>query len=215
MKALRGLEHAIHEGVADPDAAEITKAERAEGAVKLTRKPNGEMVDFKGQVGVGSTTYDITSNENSDLSEKEFQDNQTTDDGIAAAPKDFTEVSPEAVGVRVSLEAASDFLKTLRGQNVEVSLSSLEIGCDSLRAGSLVINLATDPERAAALVAKANVPWQAVALNAPAPAIAGFSLPQVANNKVAALPPPPQQKFRVILCVVLTVALRSIPLTFD
>lgn len=124
--------------------------------VKLNRKPNGEMVDFKGQVGVGTTTYDIASSENSDLSEKEFRDNQTTEDSIAGAPKDFTEVSPEAVGVRVSLEAAADFLKTLRGQPVEVSLSSLDIGCDSLRAGSLVINLATDPEHAATLIAKAK-----------------------------------------------------------
>lgn len=42
-----------------------------------------------------------------------------------------------------------------------------------------------------ALVAKANVPWQAVAQNAPAPAIAGFSLPQVSNNKVAGIAPVP------------------------
>ena len=42
-----------------------------------------------------------------------------------------------------------------------------------------------------ALVAKANVPWQAVAQNAPAPAIAGFSLPQVSNDKMAAFHPVP------------------------
>ena len=35
-------------------------------------------------------------------------------------PKDFTEVSPESVGVRLKLEAALDFLKSLKGQDVEV-----------------------------------------------------------------------------------------------
>jgi D-alanyl-D-alanine carboxypeptidase len=42
------------------------------------------------------------------------------------------------------------------------------------------------------LVARASVPWQQVAQTAPAPAIAGFSLPQVATNQFAALSPVPQ-----------------------
>src|SRR6202043_3412100 len=92
--------------------------------------------------------------DNSDLSEKEFQGNQATDDGIAAVPKDFTEVSPEAVGVKVKLEAALDFLKGLKGQDVEVSLSSLTVSCDALRAGEQTINISADPDRAAALIAK-------------------------------------------------------------
>jgi D-alanyl-D-alanine carboxypeptidase len=41
------------------------------------------------------------------------------------------------------------------------------------------------------LVARANVPWQQVAQAAPAPAIAGFSLPQVSQNSFAALSPVP------------------------
>ena len=41
------------------------------------------------------------------------------------------------------------------------------------------------------LVARASVPWQQVAQNAPAPAIAGFSLPQVSTNQFAALSPVP------------------------
>ncbi len=41
------------------------------------------------------------------------------------------------------------------------------------------------------LVARAGVPWQQVAQNAPAPAIAGFSLPQVAANPFAANSPVP------------------------
>jgi hypothetical protein len=99
---------------------------------------------------------EVASSDNSDISEKEFQDNQTTDDGITATPKDFTEVSPESVGVRVKLDAALDFLKGLKGQNVEVSLSSLAVTCDALRAGEQTISLSVDPDRAAALIAKSK-----------------------------------------------------------
>ncbi|MGO3928652.1 hypothetical protein [Rhodopseudomonas pseudopalustris] len=133
-----------------------TTVDKAPVTVKLTRKPNGETYDFKGQISIGTTAYEIASNDNSDLSEKEYLENQTTDDSIAASPKDFTEVSPEAVGVRVGLEAAADFLKTLKGQNLQVSLSSLSVGCDALRAGTLTITLATDPARAASVIAKAK-----------------------------------------------------------
>jgi hypothetical protein len=124
--------------------------------VKLARKPTGDTFEFKGQISVGQTVTEVTSTDNSDLSEKEFQDNQATDDGIAAAPKDFTEVSPEAVGVKVKLEAALDFLKGLKGQDVEVSLSSLTVSCEALRAGEQTININVDPDHAAALIAKSR-----------------------------------------------------------
>jgi D-alanyl-D-alanine carboxypeptidase len=42
-----------------------------------------------------------------------------------------------------------------------------------------------------AMVARASVPWQQVAQSAPAPAIAGFSLPQVSTGQFAALSPVP------------------------
>ena len=122
--------------------------------VKLVRKPTGDTFEFRGQISVGQTVTEVTSTDNSDLSEKEFHDNQTTDDGIAAAPKDFTEVSPESIGVRVKLDAALDFLQGLKGQDVEVSLSSLIVSCDALRAGEQTISLSVDPDRAAALIAK-------------------------------------------------------------
>ena len=122
--------------------------------VKLVRKPTGDTFEFKGQISVGQTVTEVTSTDNSDLSEKEFRDNQTTDDGIATAPKDFTEVSPESIGVRVKLDAALDFLNGLKGQDVEVSLSSLTVSCDALRAGEQTINISVDPDRAAALIAK-------------------------------------------------------------
>jgi len=97
---------------------------------------------------------EVNSTDNSDLSEKEFQESQTTDDGIVVSPKDFTEVSPESIGVRVKLDAIADFLKNLKGQDVEISLSSLAITCDALRAGEQTINISADPDRAAALIAK-------------------------------------------------------------
>jgi hypothetical protein len=124
--------------------------------VKLTRKPTGDSFEFKGQISVGQTVTEVTSADNSDLSEKEFLDNQTSDDGIAPAPKDFTEVSPEAIAVKLKLEAAPEFLKGLRGQNVEVSLSSLTVTCEALRAGEQTINISVDPDHAAALIAKSK-----------------------------------------------------------
>jgi hypothetical protein len=124
--------------------------------VKLVRKPTGDSFEFRGQIGVGQTVTEVTSTDNSDLSEKEFLDNQTSDDGITPAPKDFTEVSPESVGVRIKLEAAADFLKGLKGQDLEVSLNSLIVSCDALRAGEQTINISVDPDRAAALIARAK-----------------------------------------------------------
>jgi hypothetical protein len=124
--------------------------------VKLARKPTGDNFEFKGQISLGQTVTEVTSLDNSDLSEKEFLSNQTIDDGITPAPKDFSEVSPESVGVRVKLEAALDFLKSLKGEAVEVGLGSLAVSCDAMRAGEQTINLTVDPERAAALIAKAR-----------------------------------------------------------
>jgi hypothetical protein len=124
--------------------------------VKLVRKPTGDTFEFKGQISVGQTVTEVNSTDNSDLSEKEFLDNQATDDGITPSPKDFTEVSPEAIAVRVKLDAAAEFLKGLKGQDVEVALTGLAVSCDALRAGEQTINISVDPDRAAALVAKAK-----------------------------------------------------------
>ena len=124
--------------------------------VKLSRKPTGDNFEFRGQITVGQTVTEVASTDNSDLSEREFLDNQTSDDGITPQPKDFTEVSPESVGVRVKLEAALDFLKSLKGEAVEVGLNSLTVSCDAMRAGEQTINLTVDPDHASALIAKAK-----------------------------------------------------------
>lgn len=124
--------------------------------VKLARKPTGNTFEFRGQITIGQAVTEVTSTDNSDLSEQEYQENQTSDDGITPAPKDFTEVSPESIGVRIKLDAALDFLKSLKGEAVEVGLSSLAVTCDALRAGQQTISLTADPERAASLIARAK-----------------------------------------------------------
>ena len=124
--------------------------------IKLLRKPTGDTFEFRGQITIGQNVTEVASTDNSDLSEKEFLENQTSDDGITPAPKEFTEVSPDAFAVRVKLDAALDFLKSLKGEAVEVGLSSLSVSCDALRAGEQTINLTADPERTAALIAKAK-----------------------------------------------------------
>jgi len=133
-----------------------TVSDKLPVTIKLTRKPTGDSFEFRGQITVGQTVTEVTSSDNSDLSEKEFLDNQTTDDGITPQPKDFTEVSPESVGVRVKLDAALDYLKSLKGEAVEVGLGSLTVSCDALRAGEQTINLTVDPDHAAALIARAK-----------------------------------------------------------
>lgn len=122
--------------------------------VTLTRKPTGDTFEFDGRVSVGQTVTKVTSTDNSDLSEAEFNESRTTDDGITATPKDFTEVSPEAIAVKVRFDAVADLLKGLRGQNVEVALGSLEVTCEALRAGAQVIDINVDPERAPSLIAR-------------------------------------------------------------
>jgi hypothetical protein len=124
--------------------------------VKLARKAAGDSFEFRGQITVGQKVTEVASTDNSDLSEKEFLDNQTSEDGITPQPKDFTEVSPESIGVKVKLDAALDFLKGLKGEAVEVGLSSLTVSCDALRAGEQTINLTVDPALASALIAKAK-----------------------------------------------------------
>ncbi|WP_439364691.1 hypothetical protein ACNJYD_34965 [Bradyrhizobium sp. DASA03005] len=128
--------------------------EKSPVSVKLTRKQSGDMFEFRGQIAIGQAVTEVTSPDNSDLSEKEFLDSQTSDDGITPQPKDFTDVSPEAIAVKVKLDAATDFLKSLKGQEVEVTLASLNVGCDALRAGEQTITMSVDPERAGALLAK-------------------------------------------------------------
>src|SRR3954451_2754234 len=46
--------------------------------IKLLRKPTGDSFEFRGQIAVGQTVTEVASTDNSDLSEREFLDNQTS-----------------------------------------------------------------------------------------------------------------------------------------
>lgn len=129
---------------------------KAPVTVKLTQRPTADTFEFRGQIKIGQNVTEVASTDNSDVSESEFQDTQSTDDGITQQPKDFTDVSPESIAVRVKLDTALDFLKSLKGQDVEVDVSSLAVTCDAMRAGEQTINLSVDPGRAATFIAKAR-----------------------------------------------------------
>ncbi len=122
--------------------------------VNLTRKVNGKAVDFAGKITVGNTASDVDSTENTDISEHDFKDSQSFDDKIVSSPKDFTEVSPESVAVKVKRATVADFVKSLRGEHVQIALYSLAASCAELRSGEQTIRLSVDPERAAAMIAK-------------------------------------------------------------
>jgi hypothetical protein len=122
--------------------------------VNLTRKPNGKAFDFTGRITIGTTTSTIASTETTDLSEKEFKEQQTTDDTITPQPADFTEVSPEAIAVKVKRDAIVEFVKGLRGENLQMALYGLIASCTELRSGEQVLKLTVDPERALAVIEK-------------------------------------------------------------
>lgn len=141
------------------DGQKLTGATESIGAkqpvtVALTRKVSANGVSFEGKVTVGGSVSTISSADNTDISEKEYKAGQEADDEIIVAPADYTTASPEAVAVRLKPESVVDFVNSLRGQNVEVSLSSLLPSCTELRKGEQVVRMNVDPERAAEFVAK-------------------------------------------------------------
>lgn len=136
--------------------ASASQIEKQPITVKLTQKPNGDSFEFRGQLTIGPSTVDVASPDNGDLSEKEYQEVQATDDGIVQKPKDFSEVSAEALAVKIRIDAVVDYLKNLRGTAVEISPNSLSISCDSLRSGLTTVYLTADPLRAASVIEQAR-----------------------------------------------------------
>jgi len=123
-------------------------------SVSLTRKANGKAFDFNGRITIGQSASTIASAETSDLSEKEFKEQQAAGDTITVSPADFTEVSPEAVAVKVKRDAVVDFTRSLRGENIQVALYGLIASCAELRSGEQVLRLTVDPERAPSVLEK-------------------------------------------------------------
>jgi hypothetical protein len=109
-------------------------------------------VTFDGKVTIGGSVSTISSPDNTDIGEKEYSAGQNADDDLIAAPTDYTTASPEAVAVRIKPDDVADFVKKLRGRNVEVSLGSLLPTCTELRKDQQSVRMNIDPERAADFV---------------------------------------------------------------
>lgn len=120
--------------------------------VNLTRKQAGKSYTFAGKLTVGNLVSTLNSPDNADIDESEFQQSQVVDDDLAENPKDFTQVSPQSVAVRVKRESFVDLVKSLKGQNVQVALDSIVTDCNALRTGNQVLRVLVDPARAPGLV---------------------------------------------------------------
>ena len=131
-----------------------TQEQKVPVAVNLVRKQTGDTVAFSGVITRGQTKTEVSSTDNTDISDEDFRAGQDGDDGIVAAPADFTEVSPGAVAMRFKREALSGLVAELRAQRAAVGLEGLIPGCVMLRSGEQVVRAELDPEKAPALIAK-------------------------------------------------------------
>ena len=111
---------------------------------------------FEGTIKYGDRTFKSLSEENADISEKEFKEQTAIEESIVDNPADFREVTPGTIAFRVTRASLVDFLKALRAENVKVQSFSISPSCDALRRGYLDVQADIDPERAAALIAKAK-----------------------------------------------------------
>lgn len=123
-------------------------------AVNLIRKQSGKTTSFDGKITVGNVPNSVSSPDNADVDEKEFQQSQVVDDDLTEAPKDFTQASPQSVAVRVKRENFVDLVKSLKSQNVQIALDSIATDCNALRSGEQALRLVVDPTRAPDLVAR-------------------------------------------------------------
>lgn len=131
-----------------------TLEDKSPVVVNLTRKPVDKTVTFEGKITIGGKASLVSSPENGDADEEEFQQSQAIDDAIAEAPADFTEVSPQSVAVKIKREGFVDLVKTLKTENVQIALDSIAADCSALRTGAQMLRLHVDPARAGKLVAK-------------------------------------------------------------
>lgn len=123
-------------------------------SVSLIRKQSGKAFSFDGKITLGGNVVSVSSPDNADMDESEFQESQVAEDELVEAPKDFTQVSPQSVAVKVKRESAVELLKSLRGRNVQIALDSVATDCNALRSGRQVLRLIVDPSRAPGLVAE-------------------------------------------------------------
>lgn len=123
-------------------------------AVTLTRKQAGKTVTFEGTIRRGDRTSQIVSRDNVDMPESEFRESEPQEEIIAETPADFTEVTPDALAVRVARDQAAALVASLRGEKVRISYGGLVQDCAVLRSGRFTFRLYANPERAPALLAR-------------------------------------------------------------
>lgn len=122
--------------------------------VTLNRKDLGKSTSFDGKITVGSKTSLVSSKDNAESDEKEFQMSQSADDNLTEKPADFTEVSPQALAVKVKRDSFADLVKSLKTENVQVALDSIVADCIALRSGAQIVRFSVDPMRSGTLIAK-------------------------------------------------------------
>jgi hypothetical protein len=123
-------------------------------SVSLSRKQTGQTVAFSGTIARGGEEIVVNSSDNEDMTEADFLDELKSEDAIEASPRDFTELSPGSVGVKIKRESLAPLMKQLKGLGVEIMFESLAADCLSLRSGHQIVHLDVDPERAAAIIDK-------------------------------------------------------------
>ncbi len=126
-------------------------------SVNLVRKTVNKAITFEGKIIVGANASLVSSPDNADIDEKEFRQMQVVDDDLVEAPKDFTQVSPQSVGIRVKREGFLNLVKALKSEDVQISLDSIVTDCNALRTGQQVVRLIVDPARTSALLARMKV----------------------------------------------------------
>ena len=129
-----------------------SQEEKEQVTVNLLRRQTGTTYSFEGTIKVGSDQMKVASNDNTELTEKDYREGLPEQTKIVAKPADFTELSPDSVGIRVKRQSLADLMKKLKGQDASVDMAGLEPDCAVLRTGENVVLIQIHPDRAAALI---------------------------------------------------------------
>ncbi len=132
----------------------VSQEEKLAVTVTLTRTPAADGVSFEGTIRRGAVETKVATESLSDVSEEDHRAAEASSDVLQTDPKDFTEVMPDALLVRVKREAVVEVLKRLRADKVLVRSEDLTEGCVNLRTGERTLTLTVDPMRAEGVVGR-------------------------------------------------------------
>lgn len=123
-------------------------------AVNLTRRVAGGNFSFEGTITSGTTTEEVSSTDNNEMSEEEITDQYLAEPVLEPAPADFAASWPQALHVRVGRAALAGLLDALRDQGARVVYNGLITSCRVLRSGHYTVQIDVDAERVGAVFAK-------------------------------------------------------------